>query len=186
MWALGLFLLGAVLAVPAPPEVRSGVAAQIDQVALRLEASGRVLAELWPARSIPETPTARDGLRILYPQISPGTLVGVLRLSRAWTDARGQPIPAGIYTLRYAVQPLMKEHTGVSEHRDFVVVIPAASDDGSAEGQDEAVVRSRSAEGSHPLVFALVPAGDAAPNTLIIRKGHLNLGLRLGPGHGGP
>jgi hypothetical protein len=172
-------LFSALLAMSPPAELQPAVAAQLDRAALRIEIDETTLAELWAARPFADQPTTRGGLRILYPQISPGTLIGVVRFSRTWEDARGQPIPAGVYTLRYAVQPLLKEHTGVSEHRDFVVVIPAASDDGRIEGQEEAIARSRSADGSHPSVLALVPPGDAASSTAVIRRGQLTLGLAL-------
>jgi hypothetical protein len=48
----------------------------------------------------------------------------VIELATPWSDDKGQPVAAGLYTLRDAAQPLMKEHRGVSEFRDVLLLAP--------------------------------------------------------------
>jgi hypothetical protein len=74
-------------------------------------------------------------------------------------------LSAGSYTLRYALQPRMKDHFGTADHADFALLIPAGADDGGALEPDEAIAQSRGSE-RHPLVMSLapVPAGAATPS----------------------
>ena len=76
---------------------------------------------------------AKDGfkptLNVKYP-FQPGQLIGALRVSgkTEFTDFRGQPVKAGVYTLRYGQQPQDGNHIGTSELSDFLLAIPATTD----------------------------------------------------------
>ena len=80
-------------------------------------------------------------------------------LAAPWNDFRGQPIPPGLYDLRYAVRPLIKAHAGIDGWRDIALLVPAepARDSPAEEPWDAA---ARRASGTpHPAVMALVPGG---------------------------
>jgi len=66
---------------------------------------------------------------------------------------------AGVYTLRYALQPVNGDHLGVSPFREFLLASPAAIDRrAEATGYHEAVNLSRQAIGSsHPAVLSIDP-----------------------------
>ena len=92
-------------------------------------------------------------------------LAGSYLLPQASTDFRGQPIKAGIYTLRYELIPQDGDHLGVSENRDFALLIPVAadSDPNTVLKFDEMVTMSRKATGSqHPGPSSLVQASGSA------------------------
>ena len=153
----------------APPVLRAAVAREC--VVLDLDSTGGGKIRVWPARRIraaappaPEEP-AYMRERVVY-EIEPGSLVAVATWDSGWRDYRDQPIPAGTYALLYAIQPAIKEHRGVSEFRDVLLVVPARDAALTPRTGDlaRAVAASRGVSGtSHPAVLALFPAGRAGP-----------------------
>ena len=170
-----LLLIGALSAPPSlPPPIRRSLSASAVEVSglrfwLRRTAP--------PRRPTPDAGSAFSLQRSSY-AIVPGTLIGAVEVLDAWTDARGQPIRPGVYTLRYALQPLTKDHHGVSPGRDFLVLVPAARDRSPAVRPDfdELVAESRLASGTgHPAIIALVPLSEDDPDT--IRLGQFRVRL---------
>ena len=86
-----------------------------------------VACEIWLRQNIPAQPK-KDVEGALYTELTESTLVGVLHFPQASTDYRGQAIPAGFYTLRYELLPNDGNHLGAAPNRDFLLLIPAASD----------------------------------------------------------
>ena len=64
---------------------------------------------------------------VIYP-FSQGQMLGVIRYSRSGSDFRDQDIEAGVYTLRYAHQPVDGAHVGTSPTRDFLMLLNAEHD----------------------------------------------------------
>ena len=72
---------------------------------------------IWFRAEIPVKATEeqiKNGLT--YHEIPEGTLVGALEFPTKFTDFRKQELPAGVYTLRFAVQPDIGDHTGTAPH----------------------------------------------------------------------
>jgi hypothetical protein len=116
--------------------------------------------ELWIRKSVPALPK-KDIEGLAYPQLAESTLVGVIRFSQPAADFRGQRIPAGFYTLRYELIPNDGNHLGVAPNRDFLLLVPAASDaDPKAQFKfEELVALSREATGTkHPGPLSLAQA----------------------------
>jgi hypothetical protein len=116
--------------------------------------------ELWIRESVPAQPK-KDIEGLAYPQLADSTLVGVIRFSQPAADFRGQRIPAGFYTLRYELIPNDGNHLGVAPNRDFLLLVPAASDaDPKAQFKfEELVALSREATGTkHPAPLSLAQA----------------------------
>lgn len=116
--------------------------------------------ELWIRKSVPARPK-KDIEGLAYPQLAESTLVGVIRFSQPAADFRGQRIRAGFYTLRYELIPNDGNHLGVAPNRDFLLLVPAASDaDPKAQFKfDELVALSREATGTkHPGPLSLAQA----------------------------
>ena len=90
-------------------------------------ADGSVACEIWFRQGV-ATQKKADVEGVLYPQLAESALVGVIVFPSATTDYRGLPIKAGAYTLRYALLPNDGNHLGVAPNRDFLLLIPAASD----------------------------------------------------------
>jgi len=127
---------------------------------------GSVVCEIWLRNKIPAQPK-KDSPGALYSQLAESALVGVIYFPQATTDYRGQNIPKGAYTLRYELIPNDGNHLGVAPNRDFVLLVPAASDDNpdATFKFDELVSLSRKATGTkHPGPLSLVQpeSGTAA------------------------
>lgn len=124
---------------------------------------GSTLCEIWLRKTVP-VQAKKDAANVLYPELGESTLIGVLSFPHATTDYRGQAIKAGAYTMRYELIPEDGNHLGVAPNRDFVLLIPAASDPGpSATFKfDELVNSSREATGTrHPAPLSLAEPGAA-------------------------
>ncbi len=126
---------------------------------------GTDACELWLRKPVPAQPK-KDVQGVAYPQLAESVLVGVLHFSQASTDYRGEAIPAGYYTLRYALLPNDGNHLGAAPNRDFLLLVPADSDPSSTPTSQELVSLSRKATGTkHPGPLSLVQpdsAGTAA------------------------
>jgi hypothetical protein len=108
--------------------------------------------------------------------VPPGALLGALRLVDPLPDIRGYPIPPGVYTLRFVLQPQDGDHMGVSPYREFLVVSPAA-DDRTPEplGVDGAVELGKKTQNrSHPAVLSIDPPASREPPGAIVgtEEGH--------------
>jgi hypothetical protein len=108
---------------------------------------------------------------VAYPQLADSTLVGVIHFSQAAADFRGHRIPAGFYTLRYELMP-NGNHLGATPNRDFLLVVPAASDGdpgATFKFQELATMSARTTGTKHPSPLRLVQA-DAEPSTPAVSK----------------
>ncbi len=158
----------------APPEA---VSVEIGKVlgggALLVTAEGKTLAEFWLRDEVPVMEPASEELGVGFGQLAQGTLLGVVRLGESWSDYKDNPISAGVYTLRYAVEPADGNHMGVSLYRDFLLLIPV-SDDATVEvswSPDDLVGKSLPATGTpHPAVLALFPIWEELSEPGLVRN----------------
>ncbi len=131
------------------------------------------LMTVWFRTEIPAKATAeqiKNGLT--YREIPEGTLVGAIRFPEKFTDFRKQVLPAGAYTLRFAVQPDIGDHTGTSPHPDFCLLC-AADKDKSAEPMEPKKlieVSSLVNEGRHPAVLLLWPNNGKDAAVKVVSK----------------
>ena len=152
---------------PAPQELSAEVRGALSDSALRVSGPQVPICEIWLRKAIPASATPDQGLGIAFGQIADGTLVGAIRFPAASKDYRQQDIKAGVYTLRYALQPVNGNHQGTSPYRDFLLASPAAADTALATVTGNTLYNlSRRATGTgHPSVWCLL-AADSAPATL--------------------
>ena len=126
---------------------------------------GSIVGDLWLRKNIPSS-GAKEAEGVLFPEIAPSTLVGVISFPKAASDFRGQQIKPGFYNLRYELIPNDGNHLGVSPSRDFVLLVPPGSDsDPAAQFKfDELVSLSRKATGTnHPGPLSLGQADSNMP-----------------------
>ena len=143
------------------PGVTNSLKQAVDEKGYRVTLDGGWTAEFWFAKQLKTT--AKDVPGALYPELANAEFVGVVNLPKGMTDFRGQPIPAGVYTLRYQLLPQDGNHMGVAPNPDFLLAIPAGSDPNPEQGYlyKKLVVLSAKTTGTnHPAVIALDIAGD--------------------------
>jgi hypothetical protein len=150
----------------APPEaLPAAIRALVAEEGTQFSNEGKLVAEIWLCKALPTTGTPTS-LGQSYGQIAEGTLVGVLRLPASWMDYKGQPVPPGTYTLRYAVQPADGNHTGTTIYRDFLALIPAASDtetQGPVAHTTLVDLSKKTTRTAHPAVLGLFPLFSVPP-----------------------
>jgi hypothetical protein len=158
-----------------PPDLPSALSAVLAQPGHRVTRDGRTLAEIWLRSASPPTGGVNEGaLSVEYGAFASSALVGVVRFPEPWIDYRETEVPAGVYTMRYWVQPADGDHMGVSQYRDFLLLAVAADDpDPAAEYEQEPLMAlSEKASGkTHPAVVALFPiAEEPAAGAAITRN----------------
>ena len=146
-----------------------------EQVRQSLEAKGYRLTlgdpqpscELWLRKSVPAQ--ASKSTELVYPQFAESTLLGVVHFPRTAADFRGDPIPAGFYTMRYELLPNDGNHLGVAPNRDFVLLIPAQSDpdpNATFKFQELVNMSAKTAGTKHPSPLSLPATNQPAPGTV--------------------
>jgi hypothetical protein len=88
---------------------------------------GKVSAIYW-TRKAPFVGDPAGGFGIRMETIPEGALIGLVSLPDGGADFREQSIPAGLYTMRYALHPEDGNHMGVASSRDFSALTPIDKD----------------------------------------------------------
>lgn len=150
-----------------PSDLPAAIQGAISSTAIQVSGANGPYCEIWLAKSVPNAPTPDTSLGVNFGQIPQGTLMGVVKFDAPGADYRSQPIKPGVYTLRFALQPVNGDHQGVSPYRDFLLAVPASADTSTAAVAPDALYTlSKKASGTgHPSVWSLIPA-DEAPATL--------------------
>ncbi len=182
----------------APAEgVSDSIVAVLDKNGFRVLKSGEVVAEFWLRPELPLLEQASTELGVGFGQLEEGTLIGLVHYPLDWSDYKDNRVVAGVYTLRYGVQPADGNHMGVSLYRDFLLLTPAASDteaDLKYSHDELAEHSSKASEGQHPAALSLFPVYDEISEPKLMRNemdqwmvvkkvGTLTLGLVIS-GHG--
>jgi hypothetical protein len=145
----------------APPSegVAPAIAGLFEATGFRvIRGESRTVCDVWLCKqwdvAAGERPQA-----VNYP-FPPGGLIGIVRYPRKGSDFRDQDIPEGVYTLRYAQQPVDGAHVGTSPTRDFLLLTPVAKETSPAAPDYRTLVKqsAEAAGSSHPLLLSLQQA----------------------------
>jgi len=140
-----------------PDEVSNNVASEIDKKCFQIiRGTSRTVCEIWLCKEWAVKKDFAATNEVLYPFRS-GQLIGVARFPRKGSDFRDQDIESGVYTLRYAQQPVDGSHVGTSPTRDFLLLVSAEHDQDAKDMKVEDLVgHSAEAAGSgHPAMLCL-------------------------------
>ena len=120
--------------------------------------NGQAVLDFWWVSKLPATKDLGSD-RLSWKMVQEGSLVGAVRISKAYKDIRGRTINAGVYTLRFGVQPADGDHLGISPYREFFLLSPASEDKSGLpiSHNDLVSLSMRSINISHPAVWSLDP-----------------------------
>ncbi|MHB1426176.1 MAG: hypothetical protein ACYC3I_23680 [Gemmataceae bacterium] len=158
---------------PAPKEVQEPIHKLLgESCAQMLNANGDVLAEVWFRKDVPVKATeAQITNGLTYAEVPEATIFGVVRFPKQFTDYRKQKIPAGVYTLRLANQPMDGDHMGTAPFSEFLLLSPAAEDKTPATMEAKKLQElSGKTTGAHPGVLLLFPGKGAAETPKLEKK----------------
>lgn len=147
----------------APAELAPAVRETLGNSALRVVGPEGPMCEIWLRAVTPARTAAEQNLGIGYGQFEEGTLFGAVRFLRESRDFRKQLLKPGVYTMRYALNPVDGNHMGVSPIRDFLLLLPAADDTNpSNASRDDVIKLSKKSIGlNHPSVWSIA-SGEGA------------------------
>ena len=106
-------------AAGAPPaELGSAIQGVLNASGTRIMTEqGAPILEIWFRSSLPTGSSVQEE-HVTLPMIPKGALVGAMRVMGPATDARGQALAPGMYTLRYALSPDNAGHKTVAPQRN--------------------------------------------------------------------
>lgn len=160
--------------VEPPAALAEVVQKTLDPQALVVRNGDAVVMRVWFVAELPAKANedqVKNG--ITYREIPEGTLVGAIQFPEAFTDFRKQELAAGVYTLRFAVQPDIGDHTGTSPHPDFCLLSRAADDKDAEPIEKKKLIEvsSKVNEGRHPAVLLLWPNNGKDVGVKVLDKG---------------
>ncbi len=160
--------------IPYPAVLAEPIRKTLDPEALVIRQGDRIVMRIWFRREIPVKATEeqiKNGLT--YQEIPEGTLVGALEFPEKFTDFRKQELAAGLYTLRFALQPDIGDHTGTAPHPEFCLICAAADDRSVEEIEKKKLIEMSSEvnEGRHPAVLLLWPHHGKDDGVKILDRG---------------
>ncbi|MCL4523756.1 MAG: hypothetical protein M1453_03470 [Acidobacteria bacterium] len=141
----------------APAELAPAIRETLSNAAVRVIGPQGPLCEIWFRTAVPARASAQQTLGVAYGQFEEGTLFGAVRFLRETRDFRKQLVKPGVFTLRYALNPVDGDHMGVSPIRDFLLLLPATEDVNPASfTRDDTIKLSKKAIGvNHPSVWSI-------------------------------
>ena len=161
--------------VDPPAKLAEPVRKLLDEQALVVRSGDDVIMRVWFRTAIPAKATeeqVKNGLT--YREIPEGTLVGALEFPAEFTDYRKQKLPAGVYTLRFAIQPDIGDHTNTTPHPEFCLICPAGEDKSAEDIEKMKLIElsSKVNEGRHPAVLLLWPHFAKDDGVKVLDKGN--------------
>lgn len=170
-----------------PSELKAGVQAALSTAALEVrDETGKVVAVFWPRKELPLKDKGASG----YATLAEGVLVGAVQWHQPWVDYRKQKVKPGVYTLRFARQPMDGDHMGTAPYNDFLLLVPAALDEKVDVLPVEELheLSGKSVGRKHPSMMLLFPyrKGNGAGAQLTARpQDHLTLDFTVPVAGGG-
>jgi hypothetical protein len=147
-----------------PKEVSPAIAKLLNPTGLKvIRGTSRPVCDIWLCKEWPVKADFSPTPDVNYP-FTPGELIGVIRYNNEGGDFRDQDIEEGVYTMRYAQQPVDGAHIGTSPTRDFLLLIEAAKDKSPAALDYRPLVErsAEAAQSTHPALLSLQRVqGDA-------------------------
>ena len=158
---------------PPPAGLSEKIVPLLDENAYRVIGPKGPVCEFWLVKELTVKEDFKPTLTVKYP-FTPGQLLGAARLPTAGAalDFRGQELPAGVYTLRYGLQPQDGNHLGTSDTSDFGLACAADMDKDPApvaQVKDLFKLSAKAAGSAHPAIFQLVPP-PAEPYKEVVLK----------------
>ncbi len=147
------------------------IAALLAPTGLRvIRGESRTVLDIWLCKEWPLDADFEASRSVNY-GFKPGQLIGVARYPRRGSGFRDQDIDKGVYTMRYARQPVDGNHEGTSPTRDFLLLLRADMDL-STEVIEEKSLHEQSAESiesTHPALLSMQRVEGDASSTPAMR-----------------
>jgi hypothetical protein len=167
-----------------PKEFGEAIRQLLQPRAVQVLDGSKPAFEFWFVKEVP-LKSKPASLGKALDSLEQATLLGAVSVSADTRDYRNDELPAGVYTMRFALQPQDGDHSGSTDYTYFIVLVPAALDQKpGALTTYKAVVKASAKDTStgHPRVMSLRPASSDAGDQPQIKEPapeHKSLLLKL-------
>ncbi len=145
-----------------PKELDASIRAKLQSKAVQLLDGEKPVYEFWFSAELPlQSKPASVGKAL--DSLKQASLLGAVAVSRDRRDYRDDELHAGVYTMRFALQPQDDNHLGTSEFNYFAVLTPAKIDnklDGISDYKALVKASSKETSTDHPVILSLRPASS--------------------------
>lgn len=166
-----------------PEELAADIRAKLQGKAIQLLDGTKPAFEFW---LVSEMPLAGKpaGLAKALDSVGTATLLGAVNVPRQRRDYRDDPLPAGVHTMRLALQPQDGNHLGTAEFGWFAVLVPATLDpkpDAITDYKSLVKASAKLTVTEHPVIVSLRPATEegAAPKLFAPAEEHKSLRVSI-------
>lgn len=153
---------------PVPREIGESVRTVLQPKAVQLLDGEKIALEIWSRAELPLKSKPASGTDTLT-AIGETALVAVISLDEGtFRDYKDNPIPKGIYTARFGLQPQDGDHLGTAEFNYFLVLLSAEADkelNGFTQFRPMVKASGKLTSSGHPVVVSLRPAPAAEAGT---------------------
>src|SRR5207245_5678282 len=142
-----------------PRELVGLIGKALQPRAVQLLDGGKPVFEFWFRSEVPlkSKPASADKA---LDSLQETVLLGAVSVGSGQRDYKDNEIAAGIYTMRFGLQPQDGDHLGTADYPYFAVLIPARSDtalDGVTTFKALAKASGKETASGHPMVLSLRP-----------------------------
>ncbi len=182
--AANLYALELKVVDKAPPEaLAADIRAKLQGKAIQLLDGTKPAFEFWLVSELPLA-SKPAGLAKALDSVGTATLLGAVKVSKQQRDYRDDPLPAGVHTMRLALQPQDGNHLGTAEFGWFAVLVPAALDpkpDAITDYKSLVKASTKLTVTEHPVILSLRPATEegAAPKLFAPVEEHKSLRVSI-------
>ena len=145
-----------------PKELDASIVAKLQPKAIQLLDGDKPTYEFWFVSELPlKSKPASPGKAL--EQVKETMLLGAVAISKPQRDYRDDELAAGVYTMRFALQPQDGDHLGTSEFITFTVLVPAKLDrspDGITDYKKLVKTSGKETATGHPTILNLRPTSN--------------------------
>ena len=142
-----------------PKEVDESIRKTLQPTAVQLLDGGKPAFEFWLAAEIPLASKPESDAKAME-AIKQSAIIGAVSVQTDARDYKDSEITAGVYTMRFCLQPQDGNHLGTSEFLYFALLVNAKNDpklDGLATYKSLARASSNGTANDHPIALSLRP-----------------------------
>jgi len=155
-----------------PKELDAAIRAKLQTKAVQLLDGDKPAYEFWFSSEIPIQSKPASTAKALD-SVKEATLLGAVSIPTTRRDYRDDELPAGIYTMRFVLQPQDGDHLGTAEYLYFAVLVSSKLDtkpDGITDFKPLVKASAKSGSGDHPVILSLRPASSEASETPTVNE----------------
>jgi hypothetical protein len=172
-----------------PKELGEAIKQTLQGKTVQVFSGGKPAFEFWFVKEV-SLKSKPASLAKALDSLEQATLLGAVSVRASTRDYRNDELPAGVYTMRFALQPQDGDHSGSADYTYFAVLVPASLDQKPDSFTSyKAVVKASAQDTStgHPHVLSLRPASSEVGDSPQIKEPapeHKSILLKL-PGKAG-